>query len=130
MDTNTTEALIKPCPLSPNCVSSLETDKGHAIDPIRFAGSSTDAQYRMLHILNGLKRTRVLSFEDNAIEAEFVSSIFGFVDEVVFLFDDRKKVIHVRSASRIGFSDLGVNRRRMERIRKLFEKGESNHEQN
>ena len=53
-----------------------------------------------------------------------MSSVFGFVDDVEFYFDDCKKTIHVKSASRTGFYDLGVNRRRVEKIRKRFDQKE------
>jgi uncharacterized protein (DUF1499 family) len=59
--------------------------------------------------------------ERNYIHAEFVSAIFRFVDDVEFLFDDHQKVIQVKSASRVGYYDLGVNRRRIEKIRKQFD---------
>jgi uncharacterized protein (DUF1499 family) len=66
----------------------------------------------------------VVTFEENVIQAEFLSSVFGFVDDVEFYFDDRKKIIHVKSASRVGYSDLGANRRRIEKIRKRFDQAE------
>jgi uncharacterized protein (DUF1499 family) len=105
-------------------VSSLDADRGHFVQPLRFAGSAKDAQYRLLRILNDLKRARVVTFEENFIQAEFISSVFGFIDDVVFDFDDREKIVHVKSASRVGFSDLGVNRRRIEKIRKRFDNEE------
>ena len=116
--------MITPCPKTPNCVSSVETGQRHFVEPLRFADSAKDAQYRLLRILNDLKRVRVVTFEENVIKAEFLSSIFGFVDDVEFYFDDRKKIIHVKSASRLGFSDLGTNRRRIEMIRRRFENKE------
>lgn len=115
---------ISPCPKTPNCVSSLDADRRHFVQPLRFAGSANDAQYRLLRILNDLRRARVVTFEENFIQAEFISSVFGFIDDVVFDFDDREKIVHVKSASRVGFSDLGVNRRRIEKIRKRFDNEE------
>ena len=115
---------ISPCPKTPNCVSSLDADRRHFVQPLRFAGSANDAQYRLLRILNDLKRARVVTFEESFIKAEFISSVFGFIDDVVFDFDDREKIVHVKSASRVGFSDLGVNRRRIEKIRKRFDNEE------
>ena len=106
---------IEPCPKTPNCVSSIDTSRGHFIQPLEFSGSAEDAQYKLLQVLNQFKRARVVTVEDNFIEAEFISSIFRFVDDVQFYLDDRKKIIHVKSASRVGFSDLGVNRRRIEK---------------
>jgi len=114
---------LTPCPKSPNCVSSLAEDKKHFIAPIPYSGENAEAQQKLLEILNSLKRTRVVSIEGNYIHAEFVSSVFRFVDDVEFYLDDAVKVIQVKSASRTGYSDLGVNRRRVEMIRKKFEEG-------
>ena len=121
--------MIKPCSKAPNCVSSVDTGKRHFIHPLRYEGSAKDEQYRLLNILNELNRVRVVTFEKNFIQAEFISSVFGFVDDVKFFFDDSKKIIHVRSASRLGFSDFGANRRRIEKIRKRFDEVEKSFQQ-
>ena len=93
-------------------------------------GSAKDAQKRLLAVLVSLKRTRVVTLEEDHIYAESVSAVMRFVDDLEFFFDDRQKVIHVKSASRVGYSDLGVNRRRVEKIRKLFyERKNNGHEQ-
>jgi apolipoprotein D and lipocalin family protein len=118
--------MITSCPSTPNCVSSIDRDRKHFIQPLRFAGSVKDAQSRLLNILSELKRARIVTIENDFIEAEFTSFVFRFVDDVEFYFDDRHKVIHVKSASRVGYSDLGVNRRRVEKIRKLFNQKENN----
>ena len=123
MNTIENNMLITPCPKTPNCVSSVDDD-GHFIHPIRFTGSAVNAQYRLLNILYKLNRVRVVRFEEHYIKAEFTSSILRFTDDVEFYFDDRKKVIHVKSASRVGFSDLGVNRRRIEMIRNRYDQAE------
>jgi len=68
----------------------------------------------------------VVTFEGNYIRAESVSAILRFTDDVEFFFDDRQKLVHVKSASRVGYSDLGVNRRRIEKIRKLFNERNNN----
>ena len=120
MDANKNMAIIKPCPKTPNCVSSVDTARGHFVHPLQFSGSAKNAQNRLLNILNELRRVRVMTFEENFIQAEFTSSIFRFVDDVEFSFDDQRKVIDVRSASRTGYSDLGVNRKRVEEIRRRF----------
>jgi uncharacterized protein (DUF1499 family) len=99
----------------------VDTDRRHFIQPLRYVGIAEDAQHRLLRLLNHFKRARVVTFEDNFIQAEFISAVFGFVDDVEFYFDDHKKIIHVKSASRVGFSDWGVNRRRIEKIQKQFE---------
>ena len=66
------------------------------------------------------KRTKVVKVNQESIHTEAVSAVFHFVDELEFSFDDRRKCIHVKSDSRNGYSDLGVNRRRMEKIRQRF----------
>jgi len=115
--------MFAPCPDSPNCVSSLAEDKKHFIAPIPYSGENAVAQHKLLEVLNSFKNARVVRIEGIYIHAEFVSSIFRFVDDVEFFFDDAIKVIQVKSASRTGYSDLGVNRRRVEKIRKKFEEG-------
>ena len=122
--------MMTSCPSTPNCVSSIDRDQKHYIEPLRFAESSKDAQNSLLAVLSSLKRTRVVTFEENYIHAESISAIMRFVDDVEFFFDVRQKVIHVKSASRVGYSDLGVNRRRLEKIRTRFrERNNNGHDQ-
>ena len=117
---------LRPCPATPNCVSSLAGDQKHFIEPISYEGESAVAQQELLAVLDSLKRARMVRVEEGYIHAEFVSSIFRFVDDVEFYFDSSIKLIQVRSASRTGYSDLGVNRRRIEAIRERFDQKESN----
>jgi uncharacterized protein (DUF1499 family) len=73
-----------------------------------------------MKIVKEMNRSKIITAEDNYIRAEFSSKLFGFVDDVEFYFPDTtstKAIIHVRSASRVGYSDLGVNRKRIEQIR-------------
>jgi uncharacterized protein (DUF1499 family) len=112
---------LSPCPSSPNCVSSLSEDRKHSIEPLRFDGARDAARQKLLGILGKLKRARVTRSETDYIHAEFRSLIFQFVDDVEFLFAEDGNIIHVKSASRVGYSDLGANRRRVERIRAAFE---------
>ena len=115
---------LTSCPDTPNCVSSLAGDKKHFIEPISYEGEKDVAQHKLQGVLNSFKRVRMVEIEEDYIHAEFVSSIFRFVDDVEFYFDNAKKLIQVRSASRTGYSDLGVNRRRIEEIRKQFDQKE------
>ncbi|WP_293749817.1 DUF1499 domain-containing protein [uncultured Paraglaciecola sp.] len=114
---------LMPCPNTPNCVSSQTTDKSHFIQPMHFSGAREEAQQRMLQILNTLQQTEIKTVQENYIRAEFTSKIFRFTDDVEFYFMPIKNdmiTINLRSASRIGYSDLGANRKRIELIRKLF----------
>jgi len=112
---------LTPCPSSPNCVSSLSEDRKHFIEPLRYTGSLEEARQRLCEILEKTNCARVTLSEADYIRAEFRSRIFRFVDDMEFLFADQENTIHVKSASRIGYSDLGVNRKRVERIRTAFE---------
>ena len=113
--------LLAPCPSQPNCVSTLATDSLHAIAPLRYDGSAADAYARLLALLRSMPRTRVAASDGVTIHAEFRTAIFHFVDDGMFVIDDATKSIHFRSASRVGRSDFGVNRRRMESIRTAFQ---------
>ena len=108
---------LAPCPSSPNCVSSQSSDKAHAIEPLSFTGTVAGAHAALRTVILSMKRSQIITDTDSYIHAEFTSAIFRFVDDVEFWFDENAKVIHVRSASRIGNSDLGVNRERVEDIR-------------
>ncbi|HEX2831537.1 MAG TPA: DUF1499 domain-containing protein [Thermoanaerobaculia bacterium] len=113
---------LKPCPSSPNCVSTEATDKTHAIAPYRYSGPAGDAMQKLLGILKAMPRTKIVSSDGSMIRAEFKTAWFGFTDDGIFVADDTTKSIRFRSASRVGRSDLGVNRRRMEAIRAAFAK--------
>jgi uncharacterized protein (DUF1499 family) len=113
---------LPPCPATPNCVSSQSVDKKHTVEPFRYQGRMEEARQRLLDVIKAQKRARIVTVQMNYIHAEFTSALFRFVDDVDFLIDDSKKVIHVRSASRVGSYDLGVNRRRVEDLRSHFEK--------
>ena len=108
---------LEACPSSPNCVVSQDGDEEHTIDPITYSGDRADAKETLLKVLSVVPRTEVIDRTDNYIKAESTSRIFKFVDDVEFYFPEDENVIHVRSASRVGESDLGVNRRRIEQIR-------------
>jgi uncharacterized protein (DUF1499 family) len=112
---------LRPCPDSPNCVSSQSSDPRHAIAPIRYEGTAEEGRELLIDVVSGMKRSRIVICEKLYLHAEFTSAFFRFVDDVEFLLDDRKKLINVRSASRVGYSDFGVNRKRVEEIRRRFD---------
>ena len=116
---------LKPCPKTPNCVSSQALDEDHYIEPIHYTGSQQEAHNHLLQIIESEKRTKILLDQESYIRVEFTSALFRFIDDVEFYFPKEKAeetVIHVRSASRVGSSDLGANRKRIERIRNKFQK--------
>jgi uncharacterized protein (DUF1499 family) len=111
---------LPPCPDKHNCVSSQSADQRHAIDPLYYNGSKEKAKRDLIKTIETSKRARVVRLEGDYIHAEFTSAFFRFVDDVDFILDDHNKTIHLRSASRVGYSDMGVNRRRVKEIRARF----------
>lgn len=112
---------LSPCPTSPNCVVSQNSDEEHAIAPISYQGDRTTAKETLLKVLSVVPRTQVIANTDNYIHTESTSRLFKFVDDAEFYFPEGDNLIQVRSASRVGESDLGVNRRRIEQIRLAME---------
>jgi uncharacterized protein (DUF1499 family) len=112
---------LATCPSTPNCVSSQSTDAEHYIEPIAYQSSPTDVIEKLKAIVEDLDRAKLVAETDRYLYAEFTSPWMGFVDDVEFYVDRDKKVIDVRSASRLGESDLGVNRQRLESIREKIE---------
>ena len=110
---------LAKCPDSPNCVNSQTTDEKHAVAPFTYDGSREEAFDRLKQAVSGLKRTQIVEEREDYLRIECTSALFRFVDDVEFYFPE-ENVIHVRSASRLGYSDLGVNRKRVEKIRQLF----------
>ncbi len=113
------------CPNKPNCVSSQTpaSDKKHSIEALTYSSGPAQARERLDRAIAGMKRALAVEREANYWRAEFTSALWRFVDDVEFLFDDSARRIDVRSASRVGYGDFGVNRRRMEEIRRRFSVG-------
>jgi uncharacterized protein (DUF1499 family) len=107
------------CPDTPNCVSSLARDQAKRINSFPLKGTSSQSMELLTAIIKSMSRATVVSSSPDRIHAEF-RSFLGFVDDTLFKVSDDGKVIHVRSAARTGSWDLGVNRRRVEKIRKQY----------
>lgn len=123
-----TENPIEPCPDSPNCVSSLEEGQESFIEPIHYEGQLEAAMDRLKTILESNGNARITESNEHTIRAEFRTKLFKFVDDVVFFADETTQKIHMRSASRVGYWDFGANRKRLETIRKTFQKASKNEE--
>ena len=99
------------CPESPNCVSSYESSEEHAI-------AALDGNLNQIQqILVAMDGANIVEQSNNYLYAEFTSSLMGYVDDVEFLYDAASNTTQVRSASRVGYSDMGANRSRVEAIR-------------
>ncbi len=117
---------LAPCKRSPNCVSSQadqSTDPRHFVAPLGFRGSPAAAWAALKDIVRDAERARIVREEPGYLRAEFTSRVLGFVDDVEFLLEPTAQVIHVRSASRLGYGDFGVNRSRVEAIRRALAAG-------
>jgi uncharacterized protein (DUF1499 family) len=113
---------LAACPSSANCVGSADEDTTHAIEPLAFTDSPEQAWLRLEQTVADHPRTHVVTDQDGYLHAECSSFLFRFVDDLEFLLDREGKRIHVRSASRAGRGDLGVNRARVEAIRAAFKR--------
>jgi uncharacterized protein (DUF1499 family) len=122
------EPVPPPCPSSPNCVSSRAQDS-HFIEPLRFSGDGAVAFAGLRDILAKRSDARIISADDSTIRVEF-RTLLGFVDDGRFDLDAPISVIQVRSAARVGYWDLGKNRRRMEEIRQQFKRWNGKHAMN
>lgn len=118
---------LAPCPSSPNCVSSYSQDAEHGIASLSYDSEPIMAIANLKQIIESMSGTNIVKEDDDYLYAEFTSKIMGFVDDVEFYLDKDANAIQVRSASRLGELDLGVNRDRVEIIRaKLNELKRSN----
>jgi len=111
---------LKPCPQSPNCVSTQtdQADKKRA--PIAYTGTTSEAKARLMATIDGMKRTKLITESENYLHYTFKTWPIPFTDDVEFLFDEEAKLIHYRSASRVGHSDMGVNSKRMAKVVTAF----------
>jgi uncharacterized protein (DUF1499 family) len=112
---------LADCPAMPNCVCTQASDPEHRMAPLHFDGTPAEARDRLKAVIAAMPRTRIVTANEWYLHAEFTSRLLRFVDDVEFLIDPATHTIHFRSASRVGRSDLGVNRQRMEEIRRRFE---------
>ncbi len=111
---------LRPCPSSPNCVSSeAGTPAEKLVPPFPAPGGPAELS-RLRGIVAAWPRTTVISQTDGYLHAESTSLIMRFVDDIEFRYDATASVIHVRSASRLGQSDLGVNGKRVEGLREKW----------
>jgi uncharacterized protein (DUF1499 family) len=110
------------CASTPNCVSSQAQDAAHHIDPIAYQGEAEVAFAALKQAVQEQPRTAIVNATDDYLYAQFTSKLMGFVDDVELYLNRSAGVIEVRSASRLGESDLGVNRQRIETLRAMLDK--------
>ncbi len=111
---------LKDCPHTPNCVSSTASDPSKRIAPLPFRVSASEMMDVLRKVILSLKRTKIVEQTPVYLRAE-CRTWLGFVDDVEFFLDLENKMLHMRSASRIGYWDLNVNRKRLEFIKKQLQ---------
>ncbi len=114
-----TNGRLADCPSSPNCVNSQAGDEDHAVAAFTYEGSRQAAFDQLKKAVSSCDRMTIVEEKDDYLYVECTSAIMRYVDDMEFYFPE-ENVIHVRSASRLGYSDLGVNRERVEYLRELF----------
>lgn len=117
----TSEGRLAGCPKSPNCVSTEATDAEHFIKPLQFEGAEDDAIDRLIAVATKMRGTTLILRKGGYLHFECRSRLLGFVDDLEFFVEPGRQQIQIRSASRVGYSDLGVNRTRIKKIRNGFE---------
>lgn len=115
------EDRFTPCSRAPHCVSSqAPRDSDKYVAPLAFAGTPAQARAVLRAVLAGFENARIEQAEQRFVHATFHSTL-GFVDDVTFLIREDAAIIDVKSASRLGYYDFGVNRRRVESLRTAFD---------
>jgi uncharacterized protein (DUF1499 family) len=114
-----TNGKLAACPATPNCVNSQApaSDSQHAIAPLPMSGDVPTTMATLKQVIQTMPNTNIIKETNTYLYVEFTSKLMRFVDDVEFDLDNDTKMIQVRSASRLGESDLGVNRQRIEAIR-------------
>jgi uncharacterized protein (DUF1499 family) len=108
---------LRGCPRSPNCVSSDASDAEHRVEPLRLRGDPDAAWRAAVEEVAASPRTRIVTRNRSYLHAECRSPLLGFVDDLELQLRADEGLLAVRSASRLGYSDLGVNRKRVEGLR-------------
>lgn len=111
---------LAPCPSAPRCVSSDARDPSHRADPLVLEVEPEEAWRAAVSAVAAMPRTSVVTRTDDYLHAECRSAVFGFVDDLELHLRADEGIIAVRSASRLGYYDFGVNRRRVEKLRDLM----------
>ena len=111
------DSKLSPCPARPNCVSSDSAAADHQVEPYRLAVPAPEGWQMVRTLVAELPRATIITQGPDYLHAECRSAVFGFVDDLELHLRPDNKIIAVRSAARLGYSDLGVNRKRVEELR-------------
>ena len=117
-----TNGQLMPCPETPNCVCSQgpSEDSEHFITPMSYTVSPALLQEKILDVISDTARVRIVTASDDYIHLEATTALMRFVDDFELYIDKNEKLLHFRSASRIGHSDFGANRKRVETFKSML----------
>ncbi|WFD10813.1 DUF1499 domain-containing protein [Tepidibacter hydrothermalis] len=107
-------------PSSPNAVSSQTDIEDKKVEPLKFNGDLEETKTKIINVINNYEGTKIIKNEKNYIYVVFTTGGMKFKDDVEFYFDENSKLIHFRSASRVGYSDMGLNKKRFNEIQKYY----------
>jgi uncharacterized protein (DUF1499 family) len=119
------ESRLTPCPDRPNCLSSQGSDSAYTVEPLNYDSEAEKIIADLKVVVGSMKGATIVSESAAYLHVEFQSDVFRFIDDVEFMVDDMAKVVHVRSASRVGYYDFGINRKRLEKIRQAWNQKKS-----
>ena len=112
---------LADCPDRPNCVSSKAHDKKHSVEPFLVKGDPRKVWEAVADTLRDFPRTTIIKMTDRYLHAECKSRLFRFADDLELQLDPSANVIEIRSASRTGYYDFGVNHRRVSHLRQILQ---------
>jgi uncharacterized protein (DUF1499 family) len=117
-----TDGELMPCPSSPNCVSTQASveDVEHYAEPVVYTGNRMKTQLSIESFMLGKGNVHLVSSTLGYVHFEVKSPLVGYIDDVEFYLPAADSVVHIRSASRVGYSDFGVNRERVRQIQSLL----------
>tara|TARA_R110001599_G_scaffold19691_4_gene75194 strand:- start:1792 stop:2184 length:393 start_codon:yes stop_codon:yes gene_type:complete len=105
---------LAPLSKKPNCVSSQTENMSKKVNALSYSKSLQEQMGDVVAVLSGMSGANIMQKSDNYLYVVFTTTIMRFKDDVEVYLDDEAKQLHFRSASRVGYSDLGVNRKRYE----------------
>jgi len=111
---------LTECPNKPNCISSQSQSDYAKINPLDMKDNLENTKNNIIKIMQQLPKTKLIKNEGHYLHFTAKSKLIGFTDDVEFLIDEQNKIIHFKSASRLGYRDFGVNRERLEKIRSMW----------
>ncbi len=111
------DSTFSPCPKTPNCISSDAIDSKHKTNAFELNSAHAENWKAIYNAVDNLPNTKIITFNDRYLHAECSSAVFGFVDDLQLHLRNNTKHVAIKSAARLGYSDFGVNQKRIEQLR-------------